>query len=141
MPAFRIFILVLFISLLRPVGAELLEVKNKKVCALSKKLSASEITEHAALIFKGKFLETVDINDASPIKRVALKFSVSESLKGLSAAQQEITVYQWASLENHFDNLDKDREYIFHFYAPSPNSGLSSLVGGRQGIIPATASI
>jgi len=150
MPAFSIFILVLFMSSFSQVKADLLtadekrqdapleqllEVKNKKVCALSKRLSSSEIKDHAAVIFKGKFLETVDIDDASPLKRVALKFYVNESLKGLNSQQGEITLYQWASLENHFNNLDKNQEYIFHFYAPSSNSGLSSLVGGKQGIV------
>jgi hypothetical protein len=134
-----IFILVLLITQSHTLGVsaeEVIEIVNKKSCALSRSLSLSEIKDHAGILFSGRFINSEMVEDSGSLKRIALKFTVKEPIKGLNSSAKEITLYQWANLENHFLELDKNKDYTFCFYAPSPNSGLSSLVGGKQGILP-----
>ena len=133
-----IFILVLLIAPSLILGAsaeEIVEIINKKSCALSRVLSLAEVKDHAGVIFSGRFINSEMIEDSGSLKRIALKFLIKEPIKGVNASDKEITIYQWANLENHFLELDKNKDYTFCFYAPSPNSGLSSLVGGKQGIL------
>jgi hypothetical protein len=134
-----IFILVLLITPSLILGAsaeEIVQIINKKSCALSRSLSLSEVKDHAGIIFSGRFVNSEMIEDSGSLKRITLKFTVKEPIKGLNSSVKELTLYQWANLENHFLELDKNKDYTFCFYAPSPNSGLSSLVGGKQGILP-----
>jgi len=139
MPKSYILIFSLLIALLvkNPIAQakeEVKEIINKRACALTRILDKDEIKEHAGIIFSGKYLNSELIEAEAPLQRIAFKFSVTEPIKGLSSMTKELTIYQWANLEDHFSKLDKDKIYTFHFYSPSPNSGLSSLVGGKQGI-------
>ena len=134
-----IFILVLLITTSLILGAsaeEIVQLINKKSCSLSRSLSLSEVKDHAGIIFSGRFINSEPVKDSGSMKRIALKFMVKEPIKGLNPSVNELTLYQWANLENHFLELDKNKDYTFYFYTPSPNSGLSSLVGGKQGILP-----
>lgn len=140
MPKSYILIFSLLIALLvkNPIAKakeEVKEIINKRACALTRVLDKDEIQEHAGVIFSGKYLGSEMIDADTPLKRTAFKFLVNEPIKGLSQTTKELTIYQWTNLEDHFSKLDRNKNYLFYFYAPSPNSGLSSLVGGKQGIL------
>ena len=100
--------------------------------ALSRSLSSEETYDHSGIVFVGNLIEKNIIN--TQIKKFEFTFRVESVLKGLDEGTKEIKLYQWAGLNSPLNNLRPDR-HMFCFYEPSEKSGLTSLVGGEQGLL------
>ncbi len=101
--------------------------------ALSRSLSSDETYDHSGMVFIGNLIEK-KIIESSKIKKLELKFRVESVLKGVEEGTEELTLYHWAGLNSPLNNLSPSR-HMFCFYKPSPKTGLTSLVGGEQGLL------
>ena len=112
---------------------EIVTNSSSRAYALTKKLSAEEVYDHSGLVFIGSLKSKENIYNESNINKIKYSFIVETSLKGLEEDTKEIELYQWANLSSPLNSIDESR-YMFCFYEPSKNTGLTSLVGGVQGL-------
>lgn len=101
--------------------------------ALSRNLSSNETYDHSGIVFVGNLIEK-NLITSSKIKKLELKFKVESVLKGVEEGTEELTLYQWAGLNSPLNKLNPER-HMFCFYEPSSRTGLTSLVGGAQGLL------
>lgn len=131
----RYILLLALLMMAMPVqAADEPQLIRGRLCAVTRDLSFDELVNSAGIIFKGK-LEAMQEVDLNGVMARQMQFDVLESIKGLSAGEDEITLYEWAMVSSPFlGEIQIGEPYVFFFNTPS-SRGLTSLTGFEQGLV------
>lgn len=117
-----------------PAPARVVKAKSSRF-SLTRSIGLKDLLEQSGLVFLGKYAG-YQMVEKNGVNARELKFRLLDPILGVeNPDKKEVTVYEWAAINSPFiKEVEAGKSYVFFFYQPS-DKGLTSLVGGEQGLV------